>query len=90
MQARRRSVLRRSLPKLFIHEFVRSTTQRPSVWTGVFVPRLLMRGLISRSARAVWTGPRSPVGASRLDGKGEEGIDRNFEGTRTALHLGEQ
>jgi hypothetical protein len=50
VQARRRSVLRRSLPKLFIHEFVRSTTQRPSVWIGVFVPRLLMRGLISRSA----------------------------------------
>ena len=56
VRARRRSVLRRSFPKLFIHEVVRSTTQRPSVWIGVFVPRLLMRGLISRSARAVWTG----------------------------------
>jgi transposase len=30
-----RSVQRRSLPKLFIQEFVRSTTHRPSAWIGV-------------------------------------------------------
>jgi len=38
---------------LFIQEFVRSTTQRPSVWIGVFVPRLVMGGVISRSVRSV-------------------------------------
>jgi hypothetical protein len=27
---------------------------------------------------------------SSLDGKGEDGIDRDFEGARTPLHLGEK
>jgi len=52
MAALQRSVRRRSSPKLFIQEFVRSTTQRPPVWIGVLAPRGATWASIRRSARS--------------------------------------
>jgi DNA invertase Pin-like site-specific DNA recombinase len=46
-----RSVQRRSLPKLFIQEFVRSTTHLPSAWIGVCSPRLAIVAGVQAEAR---------------------------------------